>query len=366
MLDLALKNLWGHKVRSALTILGIIIAITAVVSIGSISSGINDLVQGQLETVSGKILIQEAGAGGISGPPSGKIAIEDLQDMESISGVEAVAYLFMRQSGNMFISGVDFDRMELLEMAELNMIRGEWPDTGEYGVTVGYYLYDTVGLDIGDTLLIEEEDVEVVGVLEETNGFMDYAVITSLQTAQELFDDYEYVSLGYINPETLDDIDNIVDEVNDAYPNLEATSAEGAAERAKESIDQFRLLTVGIALVAALVAMIGIINTMVMSVFEQKRRIGVMKAIGSSRRQVLVQVLQEGLILGIVGGLIGLGLGFLGTSALNALMGMPMAKVTLPLALWSFVFAVGITLLASVYPALQATKVDPIEAIRGK
>jgi putative ABC transport system permease protein len=367
MLDLALKNLWGHKVRSALTILGIVIAIASVVAIGSISAGINDIVQSQLETVAGKILVQEQGAGGFAGPPSGKVPIEDMESISELTGVESVAYMLLRQSKEgFFISGVDFDQMEILEFEELIVIVGRWSETGEYGATIGYYIYDTVGLDFGDSIEVEGEDVEIVGVIEQTDSFIDYAVVMSLQTAQELFDDYEYVTMAYINPESLDDIDSIVDEVNDLYPNLEATSVEAQAEKAKESIAQIQIVTVGIALVAALVAFIGIINTMVMSVFEQRRQIGVKKAIGASRQQILTQVLEEGLILGMIGGLIGLAFGYLGSEVLNQTMGMPLAKVTFTLAAWSFSFAVGITILASIYPALQATKVDPIEAIRGK
>jgi putative ABC transport system permease protein len=102
-----------------------------------------------------------------------------------------------------------------------------------------------------------------------------------------------------------------------------------------------------------------------MSVSEKKKQIGIMKATGATRRQIMVRFFEESLLMGLSGSFVGLLLGFLGTSGLNNILGMKMARVTPGLAFFSVLFAMSITIIATIYPARKAARIDPISAIRG-
>ncbi|MBI5884649.1 FtsX-like permease family protein, partial [archaeon] len=114
---------------------------------------------------------------------------------------------------------------------------------------------------------------------------------------------------------------------------------------------------------AALVAGIGIINTMLMSVLERFKEIGALKAVGWTSMNVLLMVLLESLFLGIVGGILGIGVGFLAGSLIQLLFGLS-TKISLDLIIQSFLFALIISLAAGLYPAYRASKMDPIQALR--
>lgn len=365
MLDLALKDIIGHKARTFLTVLGVVIAIAAIVSLGSISAGMNELVSGQMRMMSGTIRLTESGVSSDAGPPTGNLKLDDLEEIRNIDGVEEVAPMTIKQSGGFFIAGVDFERMELMDLANVKTTEGDWPDEGEFKVVLGDYVAETRGIGLGDTIKVEDSELEVSGVLEPLSTFMDFAVITSLETIQDVYDDPDHATQAFVKPNDLSDVDAIVEEIESEFPTISATSMADALEDAEASINNIRFITLGIGFIASLVAAIGIINTMFMSVSERKRQIGIMKAVGASRRQIIIDVLQQAVIISFMGGFIGVLFGFLGTAGLNYSIGMPIARVTWDLALLSFSYGVILTLLSSIYPAIQASRTDPIDAIRG-
>ncbi|MAF89565.1 MAG: hypothetical protein CL963_03610 [Euryarchaeota archaeon] len=365
MIDLALKDLRSHRMRTFLTILGIVIGITTIVSLGSISSGINSLVEGQLNIVSGKIVVTQHGAEPASGPPSGKVSEDIIDEIRQISGVEEVAGMRFELWGNFVINGVEIDKRESIGLGQVELEEGDWADVGAYEVTMGYHTKKQYDLNLGDSVSVEGEDLRVVGHLEEVGGFMDFALITSWTTLNEIFGEEDYFTMVFVKPQDLSISEEISEKIKEEFPELSVETTESASENAEESIQQIRLITLGIGFVATLVAMFGIINTMVMSVNEKRRQIGIMKAVGATKRQIIIRFFEESIIMGLVGSFVGLFLGYLGTSALNIQLGMKMARVTPSLAFFSVMFAMSITLIATIYPAIKAMKVDPISAIRG-
>ncbi|MFH1450893.1 MAG: FtsX-like permease family protein [archaeon] len=365
MIDLALKDIRSHKLRSFLTALGIIIAITTIVSLGSISSGINSLVQGQLNIVSGKIIITSSGAQPAAGPPTGEVSLDIVEEIGQISGVESVAGMRIEQVGNFFLDGAEIEKREFIGLGSVELEEGDWPEVGAYEVTMGYHAKEQYGLNIGDSIKIEDEDLKVVGHLEEVGGFVDFGLITSWTTLNDILGEEDYFTMVFVKPQDISNLQEISEKIKEDYPELSVQTAESSAESAKQTISQFRLLTLGIGFIAAIVAMFGIINTMVMSVSEKKKQIGIMKATGATRGQIMARFFEESLLMGIFGSAVGLFLGYLGTAALNNVLGMKMARVTPGLAFFSVLFAMSITIIATIYPALKAAKIDPISAIRG-
>jgi putative ABC transport system permease protein len=365
MIDLALKDLRSHRMRTFLTILGIVIGITTIVSLGSISSGINSLVEGQLNIVSGKIVVTESGAEPASGPPSGKISTDIVDEIRQISGVEEVAGMRLEPWGDFMINGAELDKRDSIGLGQVELEEGDWAEVGAYEVTMGYHAKEQYDLNLGDSISVEGVDLRVVGHLEEVGGFMDFGLITSWVILDEIFEDGDFFTIVFVKPQDLSISKEISEKIKEEFPELSVETTESASENARESLAQIRLITFGIGFIATIVAMFGIINTMIMSVHEKRRQIGIMKAIGATKRQIVTRFFEESIIMGLVGSFVGLFFGYLGTSALNVQLGMKMARVTPGLAAFSVMFAMSITIIATIYPAIKAMKVDPISAIRG-
>ncbi|MBN2518716.1 MAG: ABC transporter permease [Candidatus Altiarchaeota archaeon] len=366
--DMTFGELWRHKTRTALTAFGLILAIAAIVSLGSISEGINSLVMEQLKLAAGFITVSPVASESF-GPPSTTVTIdtEIVSDIEAIDGVKEVArqLMVLDPQNNYFMVGVEFDKLESARVANIDFVDGDWPDSGTMEVVFGNQQAQLSGVSVGDDLKINNEDFTVAGILEMTNGFMDYGIITSYETLSEVFDKKDEATMLLVEPFDIGDAKRIANEINEVSDLVQALTPEQAVQRAEEAVNQIRALTLVIGIVASIVASIGIINTMIMTVMERKRELGIMKALGAERFIILRIVFQDAIVIAIIGGTIGMLFGILGTEALNTAMAeFPVAKVTPELAGISFIYGIILSILASLYPAYQAVIVNPVEAMR--
>jgi putative ABC transport system permease protein len=370
-LDMTLGSLWRHKARSVLTITGIVLAIAAIVSLGSISEGINSLATEQMSQASDFIMVMEKGAmdieaGGLNFGTHVRADMED--DILQIEGVEDVVLEVeqMDIKTHLFILGFELDKLDMFGVENIRFIEGDWPEPGEKSLVLGYQVAESRGFDVGEEIIVNGDEYFVRGILEEMKGSMDYAAITSVEAAQDTFDMEEYATAMFVEASDVRDMGRITSEIEERFDDVEALTTEEAMEIAQDMINQIRVITLAVGVVASLVASIGIINTMMMVVATRKQEFGIMKALGAERKVVLTIVLQEGLMLAVVGGIVGLLLGIAGTEALNQSLPMPMASVTPALAILSFLYGIILAVVASLYPAYQAINVDPAEAMHSE
>ncbi len=368
-LDMALRSVWRQRVRSGLTILGIIMAIGAIVSLGSFSEGINSLVNEQLKFASGFITVEEEGQTATGqGPPGmeSKVELSIVEEIRQISGVEEASpgIFSLEPNGNIFVVGVSLDNVEYFDLQNIEFTEGGWPENGENELALGSQLAERKGLVAGDTIELRSEEYEVAGLLEEMGNFMDLGAITSFEAARETFDFGDYASMIMVEPVDAGEIDRIAAEIEGSYDGIEAKTPEERVETAKETTAMVSIFTLGIGVVASIVASIGIINTMFMIVMERRKEFGIMKALGAERWSILGIVITEAVILGAVGGIVGIGLGFIGTDVLNSLYPFRLASISLRLVAISFAYSILLAVLAALYPAYQAVKVNPVEAMR--
>ena len=171
----------------------------------------------------------------------------------------------------------------------------------------------------------------------------------------------------FVVPQNPDDVQKIVDVFNFKFSEdeVEAVSASDLSSQFTGFIDNFRLVVFIVAAVAAVVAGIGILNTMLMSVLERFKEIGALKAVGWAKFDIVKMILFESIFIGVLGGLLGIIFGLGGAAALEIFFGLN-TEVTLQLLFNSFMFSVLIGLIAGFYPAWVASKMDPIEALRAE
>lgn len=372
MFDLALKTLTEHKLRTILTSLGIVIAITAIVSLGSISVGINELVtSGTAAVGSDTIFVMKSfDFSEMSGPPQAEIGEMDAETVEkirSLSGVKRAVPVISRMYMNFFeADGINPEELDIFGGKDLEFWEGYMPEKGDEGAALGYPVAKAADVVVGDYITLNKKEVEVLGILEENSGVYDLVVLMPYEYADEIFETEGGATQIMIEPEDVSMVDEIKDTIEEDFDDLDAMTMEDALSMMQEATVILDVMTFGIGFIASLVAAIGIIITMYTSVLERRRQLGVMKAVGALRRTIMEQILEEGLVLSLISSIIGLGISFFFVELLNNVLlgGTKLAVISVWLAGGAVAYGVILTLVSSLYPAWVAVKTDPITAIR--
>jgi putative ABC transport system permease protein len=373
MFDIAVRELAAHRTRTILTALGIFIAITAIVSLGSISTGVNELVTSSTSAIGSDTIfvMKHFEFSEMAGPPGSQtledLSAEQVEDIAAIPGVERILPVIARQPGGFFeVDGLNIEDVDLFGGKDLEFKEGTWPENDEKGAALGYVAANYFDVAVGDYITIEEEEVEVIGIFEEGSGAYDLVVIIPFELAEEIYDTDGGATQVMVQPVDISMVDDIKETIEEEHDDLDAMTMEEALSMMEEVTGTLNIMTFGIGAVTSLVAAIGIIITMYTSVFERKRQIGIMKATGAYGRTILMQILEEGMVLSLVSSLLAVGVSFFFVDLLNNVLlgGSELALITPGLAIGAVLYGVILTLLASLYPAWIAVKVDPIRAIR--
>jgi putative ABC transport system permease protein len=256
------------------------------------------------------------------------------------------------------------DDIEVFDLQNIDFIAGGWPEEGEKELVLGYQLAETNKWSVGDEIPVKGDKYVVSGILEEMYNFIDYGALGSITDIADTFGMEDYYSTLSIEPADVSDSKRIANEIMEAYDTLDAMTSDEALQMANEVIGQIRLMTLSIGIVASLVASIGIINTMVVVVLERKQEFGIMKALGAKRVVILSIVVQEAVIIGIIGSILGILIGYAGTEGINKASAFPIASVTPTLALFSLLYGILLSVVASLYPSYSAINVDPVDSMR--
>jgi len=373
MLDLALKDLKEHKVRTILTALGIFIAITAIVSLGSISAGVNELVTSSTGLIGSDTIfvMREFDFSEMTtGPPQdmiGEIDADVVGEISSMSGVKRSVPVIARAFMGFFeVDGIDMDAVDMFGAQDLEFKEGSWPENDDKGAALGFLPASMLDVAVGDYITLNKKEVEVLGIFEEGSGAYDLVILMPYDYADEIYETEGGATQLIIEPEDVTLVEEIKQTIEDEHDDLDAMTMEDALSMMEEITGTLNIMTFGIGFVASLVAAIGIIITMYTSVLERRRQIGIMKAVGALRRTILMQMLQEGLLLSVISTLLAVGISFFFVDMLNNVLlgGINLAVITPVLAIGAVAYGILLTVISSLYPAWVAVKTDPIKAIR--
>ncbi|HDD46492.1 MAG TPA: ABC transporter permease [Candidatus Aenigmarchaeota archaeon] len=369
MLDIAFKNLAEHKLRTFLTVLGIAIAITAIVALGSISAGMKEIVHSSLKQMGSDTIIVMKHIDITYGPPQIREIDEDIaNEIAGMDGVElAVPVVRTNYLGIVPILGINFEDAALFNIEDVDFKDGGWYDDEEYGCVIGKNVAEERKLGVGDEIEINGKKLDIVGVFEagEIKG-MNYIIAMPYTVAQDVLDMKGKATMIIVKPTDIKYTSSIKHQIEEEYDDMQALTTQDMLKMASEITSTVSIVTLGIGFVASIVAAIGIIITMLNSVHERKRQIGIMKAIGANRLWIIIEVLEESLIVSIIAGIAGLVAGSVMVSFVNkyVLAGFNIASVTPELAAFAFIYSISLALVFSLYPAWRASTIDPIEAIR--
>lgn len=378
---LAMNRIWSTKVRSLLTMLGVVIGVAAIVALTSIVDGASQGINKSLATL---------GTNQLNITSIAPDALTE-QDALALAELDDVAVMFM-QSQNEGTIATDSNRVA----ARLVGVSSEYFEAVKPEIALGSYLSSNAaaqnsrdvvfGADaandlgltadmLGKTVKLNGQDFRLVGVLDDQAGFgTSGRVYVSLDSARRIFSQYPYVSSIVVqanSPEAVDALQVSTDRLlRERYGLAAETEArytitnQASLISAVSSItDTLGLLLTGIAAISLIVGGIGIMNIMLVSVRERTREIGVRRAIGAKQSNVLTQFLIEAIVLSLAGGVVGLILGEI-AAFLLAIIGdwtFSIRMDTIALAL-GFSLVVGVVF--GVWPARTASRLEPIDALR--
>ncbi len=397
-LKIAIKNLRTRQMRSWLTILGIVIGVFLIMSLLSLSQGLQDTVMNQLRAVGTDIIMIMPGSmSDIMTTMMGgsQLTEEDLDAIKNTKGVEAVVpnvyksalMKYQDETKTVILYGVDWRNSLDIYQTDMGMkiAEGRWPVSGKKEVVVGSLVPTDIfpGLKIGTTATIKGRQFEVVGILKSRGSKQDDMMIgVDLNIYREITGERKgapqaiaKVAAGY--------------SVNQVAKNIKTNLEEGAKRRAgQQGESAYSVLTsealgsmvgsiMGIIQVvvfafgsiAVAVGGIGIMNTMYTSVRERTKEIGILKAVGAKSQTIVMIFLMEAGIIGLIGGLGGMIPG-LGLAKLIQVVGQvhPMfyieASITPGIILFGLLFSFGIGCASGFFPARSAAKLKPVDALR--
>ncbi|HEY6609091.1 MAG TPA: ABC transporter permease [Candidatus Limnocylindria bacterium] len=382
----AIGNIWRRPLRTALTVGGIVIGVFALTVMGALAEKLNTLVDGGDAYFSTRIFVFDEGAASGFQASSRPITRDIVEEIEQLDGVDRATPVLQTLLDPEQIGG--FDIPELLTGIEpetwvdpsvdLRLDAGRFLEEGDREVTViGADLAERYGLRVGDTFSMRERPFEVIGVLERTLTFPDKIAYVPLRDAQEIYVETvpeafqertdELATQIEVFPDDLADADAIATAIEDEVPRVRAVTPDQVGEQIGQATIVFNLIIVGASVIAVIVGGLSVVNTMVMSVTERVREIGIKKAVGAPTGAILREFLVEATLLGAIGGLIGIAAGALLVVVLNAQTsgsGTTVFLLTPMLLLRSFLFATILGALAGIYPALRAARLDPVTALR--
>ncbi|MCX6661430.1 MAG: ABC transporter permease [Euryarchaeota archaeon] len=393
---LAIKNLRNRFSRSLLTLLGISIGIMAIISLLALGEGMQQAITGELSSLSDVVIISTGGGSfsAFGGGSTGQYFTQrDIAVIDRLQGIKEVSTQLSGAAPAEYngkktivsLTGMEIGVMRL-QYATQNLDAGEFLKEGDQNkIMIGYSIaHDTFDADIsvGGRIKINGEKFFVSGIFGK-QGFggvsSDSIVLMSSRDFQKLTGQSN-ISLIYLRVENVKEAESIATTIQNAINEnhgrkdfATATTMTSILETVQTITGILQVVLVGIASIALVVASIGIMNTMLTSVMERTREIGIMKAIGATNLDIMSIFIFEGMLLSSVGGIIGIILGVFGsqglTLILNSFMQMGGSMNLTPIiTITSVVLAVTVSLmvgvLSSLYPAWKAARMSPIEAVR--
>jgi putative ABC transport system permease protein len=383
------KNIIHRKLRSWLTVLGVVIGIAAIVSLITIGNGLENAIVEQFSVLGAdRIRIVPEG---LTGPPVGVPGLTE-DDVETVAGTLGVDYAggllmstspieYNNQETFLFVKAIDGGLAEEDKIdVKVKIAEGEWFRKGERGVIVigDALAKNTFDKDIRlrNSILLEGEKYRVIGILEPIGDqSIDKIIYLPLDDARDLYNKPDEVNTIFAAVEEGRELKDVAAKIEKDLErdrnddNFVVFTPDSILNQLNSILTVVQFILAGIAGISLFVGGIGIMNSMYTSVLERTRQIGVMKAVGANRYHILMIFILEAGFIGLIGGILGSILGTImafSVQGVAALAGFSLLKIVI---LWDviffgLVFAFVVGIISGILPAYRASTLSPIESLR--
>jgi len=402
----AIESLNANKLRSMLTVLGIVIGVASVIAMLSIGRGTEASITASIESMGTNLVYVSPGSttqGGVQtvAGSAGTLTLDDAEALVDLPGVAAVSpvtnnfvqVVYQGQNTRTRLMGVTpgYETVASLTLEDGEFISEESQNARSLVVVLGHdvaeALFGSTGGVVGQKVRLNGQPYKVIGVLASKGGtgFMnqDDQVLIPLSTALyrlvggARFRGSSTISQITVKASNPDTVNQVVDEVTltmrerhetvEGADDFTVTSQEDTLDAATQVSDTMTVFLGGIAGISLLVGGIGIMNIMLTTVTERTHEIGLRKAVGAKRRDILLQFLVESVVLSLLGGIIGVAFGW-GAARLIGQVQISGSTITpvvgLDSVLLAAFFSMAVGLFFGIYPATRASRMQPVDALR--
>ncbi|ESP88023.1 ABC transporter permease [Candidatus Halobonum tyrrellensis] len=368
---MAWRNLGRNKVRTGLAALGIVIGVVAIASLGMAGAAIQQQATADLGSIGNQVTVS-------TGEDSDTDGLTDDQ-VEGIRSVSGDATVVPQKSNFTRLTARNGDEVSVSVTALTNasamyeVWRGEAPERLQSGALIGNATATRLGLELGDPVEYDGQLYRVRGIIESQQGGFGSGGSTLVLPLSALRDQEYYDSVTILTDggeEATAVSDAIEARFNPGDEEvLSVTNFGDIQQQVGSFLNTLNLALLGIGSISLVVASVAILNVMLMSTIERRGEIGVLRAVGIRRGEVLRMILTEALLLGVIGGLVGallsLGVGLLMFDVLADDATQVLAWSSSRYLLYGFLFAVVASLLSGLYPAWKAANDRPVDSLRG-
>ena len=393
---MAWASLIANKLRSLLTMLGIIIGVAAVIALVSIGNGVKQDIEDSISSLGSNLLVVMPGAPRTPGvrPSQGSMKSLKISDYEAIAKLEGVkaaspmtngSYVVIYQNKNWTtsVAGVNanFQDVNNWTMTSGRFFSDKNVQNRERVAVVGQTVVKNLFADedpVGKEIRVKNIPFRVIGVLKSKgNGTMgndqDDTVLIPYTTSMERVEGIDYLRRVYVVAKDDGGIDRLQADIENLLRvrhNIKDTNLDdfniqnmkSIMETVAQTTGTFTLFLGAVAAISLVVGGIGIMNIMLVSVTERTREIGVRKALGATYSVIVTQFLIEAVVISLIGGFIGIAFGIGASKVIGMVSGMS-TIVSVPTIIMSFAFSMAIGLIFGIYPARKAAKLNPIDAL---
>jgi len=383
-----------RKINSALTMLGIVIGIAAIIGMVSIGEGLKASVSKQLESLgSDKIIVTPSSSGdgfGFGGFLGEGLKESDVKKIENVNGVKTAAGILFKtlavkygkEVQSTYIIGINAEDAEKLfldiqafELADGRYFKEGEKNVADIGSKVAKDLFEKK-VKVGDSIFVKDKKFKVIGIMKSMGNTQDDSQIyMPLDDLKEIVGGKDSVSMVYAKVSDASKIDeiskNIEKKLEKDYgkKTYSAISSQQIVERVGSILSILTFVLGGIASISLLVAGVGISNTMFTSVLERTKDIGIMKAVGATNYNIMEIFLVESALLGFFGGVIGCAIGVILSQIISIFAAgiLPVefkTVVTTEMILIGLFFSTAVGIVSGLVPARKAAKMQPVEALR--
>src|SRR4051812_8330504 len=368
-LNVVTRGLQRRPIRTGLTLLGIAVGIAAVVALIGLSRGLLTSWTAGMKTRGTDIVVHNM-RGSLTPKPFSASTRDRIANLPGLAATSQglVELMSIENAELMVISGREWGGFN---WGNLKLVSGRMPnDPAERAVVLGVTAADVLKKKVGDTVQIETEELTVVGIAEGGAFVENGSIILSLPLLQQITGNHDQISAIDVRvaPGTTDaEIRKLCDEISRLIPEAHAEPA-GEHLVNTEGYRVINGMSWGTSLLAVLVGVLGVTNTMLMSVFERKQEIAILLALGWRRSRIVRMILWESALLGLCGGIVGVGLGVVGVNIMKTaptIHGLLEPDLSTNLMLMAIAIAICVGVLSGLYPAWRSSRLTPSLALHG-
>ncbi|MHB0975591.1 MAG: ABC transporter permease [Candidatus Aquicultorales bacterium] len=360
------RNIGRYRTRTFLTVVGIAVGIATIVSLSAVAEGLKDTISKTLSSGGADLLVFEKGTADAFLSSINEATVPEVKKVNGVADADGQLYAIARTPGNpfFFAFGADPDGFYI---KGLDFEEGRAPREGRSEMAVGTIASQNEDLKLGSSLNLQGTDFKIVGVFGSGNIFEDGAGLVPLKDLQRVFKREGELTTILIKVDPGVDAKEVGRGIERRFDDLATVTEISEYNKVDQGTESIDVAAWGISLLAIVVGGIGVMNTMIMSVYERTREIGVLRALGWRRWRVTAMVILESLVVSLIGAAVGIAIGVLAALGIAEL---PVARSFIEPAFNVVLFerallvAVLVGLVGSILPAIRAARLSPLEALR--